>query len=286
MRVMRRRATSPLGGRGQVGGEGDALLQFRTFRYSATAIMQSALKRAFTTTLSRGTTRPATRSFSATACSCSTPPSDNNVPVTATPKAARRPDLAARDLRYLANLSPSDLAAFDPTLDLHPSNKFSPSLSPSQQHPVHVTHSRQDQQQLYQQPRPSPDLIDSLPGEDDSTSHLAQLTDLSTNEIRNLYRFPLIVKRVVSMKSKGKMPSMYSLVVVGNGRGLVGVGEGNDETANKAVSKAFNQAVRSMDYVERYEDRTVWGTMESNFGSCKIQMRSRPPGEPPSRRRT
>jgi len=81
------------------------------------------------------------------------------------------------------------------------------------------------------------------------------------------------------MKSKGKMPSMYSLVVVGNGKGLVGVGEGKDETANKAVQKAFNQAVRSMDYVERYEDRTVSGTMKSNFGTCKIEMRSRPPGE-------
>jgi small subunit ribosomal protein S5 len=131
----------------------------------------------------------------------------------------------------------------------------------------------------YSQPKPSPDLLDGLPGEDDSVSHLAQLTHLSPGEIRGLYRFPLIVKRVVTMKSKGKMPSMYSLVVVGNGKGLVGVGEGKDDTANKAVQKAFNQAVRSMDYVERYEDRTVSGTMKSNFGTCKIEMRSRPPGK-------
>lgn len=130
----------------------------------------------------------------------------------------------------------------------------------------------------YSQPTPAAELIDNLPGEDDSIAHLSSVTDLTPGEIRGLYRFPLVVKRVVTMKSKGKMPSMYSLVVVGNGKGLVGVGEGKDETANKAVSKAFNQAVRSMDYVERYDERTVWGTMENNFGSCKIQMRSRPPG--------
>lgn len=130
----------------------------------------------------------------------------------------------------------------------------------------------------FQQPRPSPDQLDGLPGEDDSVAHLAQLSDLTPGEIRSLYRFPLVVKRVVTMKSKGKMPSMYALVVVGNGRGLVGTGEGKDDTAQKAVQKAFSQAVRSMDFVERYEDRTVSGTMKSNFGSCKVEMRSRPPG--------
>lgn len=133
----------------------------------------------------------------------------------------------------------------------------------------------------YSQPTPAPEFIDNLPGEDDSVSHLSSITDLSPGEIRALHRYALIVKRVVTMKSKGKMPSMYSLVVVGNGQGLVGLGEGKDDTASKAVSKAFNQAVRSMDYVERYDERTVWGSMESNFGSCKIQMRSRPPGTAP-----
>lgn len=194
------------------------------------------------------------------------------------PPPTRRPELESRDLRYLNSVS--DLAAFDPVLDLHPDAHFSPALSPSQAHPTSITHINDSPQRPgWVQPRPSQDLMDDIPGEDDSVSHLASITDLSPAEIRGLYRFPLVVKRVVSMKSKGKMPSMYSLVVVGNGKGLVGVGEGKDETANKAVSKAFNQAVRSMDYVQRYEDRTVWGTMTSNFGSCKIQMRSRPPGE-------
>lgn len=189
----------------------------------------------------------------------------------------RRTDLDSKSLNYLRTIT--DLNAFDPILDLHPSKQFSPEKSKTQKYNTTIVHVGNDTASLeWQQPPPGQELIEGLPGEDDSTAHLASVTDLSPGEIRALFRFPLIVKRVVNMKSKGKMPSMYSLVVVGNGKGLVGVGEGKDDTANKAVSKAFNQAVRSMDYVERYEDRTVWGAMEGNFGSCKIQMRSRPPG--------
>ncbi|GAA6021112.1 hypothetical protein JCM10207_003368 [Rhodosporidiobolus poonsookiae] len=195
-----------------------------------------------------------------------------------------RPDLASHpSLAYLRSAlrDPDALSHFNPVLDVPPSKHFSvPKHSrPGQRADVHVTLFNDAPNNAgFQQPRPSDDLLDAQPGEDDSVGHLAQVTGLSAGEIRSLYRFPLVVKRVVTMKSKGKQPSMYALTVVGNGRGLVGVGEGKDETAQKAVQKAFNQAVRSVDYVERYEDRTVWGTMKSNFGTCKIEMRSRPPG--------
>ncbi|GAA5940138.1 mitochondrial 37S ribosomal protein uS5m MRPS5 [Sporobolomyces koalae] len=240
-----------------------------SWRRSATA-----LARSFTA----APTPFAARSIASTSSSSS--PASAPTTTTAAPTTVSRPELHAEHLRYLKSLSQADLAAFDPVLDVHPSKQFSPRLpSKNNPHQVHVTLMNDTPNNRgYQQPRPSPDLLDGLPGEDDAVSHLAQLTHLSTGEIRGLYRFPLVVKRVVTMKSKGKMPSMYSLVVVGNGRGLVGVGEGKDDTANKAVQKAFNQAVRSMDYVERYEDRTVSGTMKSNFGTCKIEMRSRPPG--------
>ena len=189
----------------------------------------------------------------------------------------RRTDLDSLKLRYLRTIT--DLNAFDPILDLHPSKQTTPPMSKTQRYPTTIVQIGNDRAAPEWEQSPPPlESLEGLPGEDDSTAHLAGITDLSPGEIRSLFRFPLIVKRVVNMKSKGKLPSMYSLVVVGNGKGLVGLGEGKDDTANKAVSKAFNQAVRSMDYVERYEDRTVWGAMEGNFGSCKIQMRSRPPG--------
>ncbi|KAL8292467.1 hypothetical protein RQP46_001079 [Phenoliferia psychrophenolica] len=226
---------------------------------------------------------PFAASFSCSCAARAAPPASPSAPSPAPARAAsaaptrRRTDLDSRKLRYLNSLS--DLAAFDPTLDLHPDRIFSTGFTTGNKHALTVARVNENPNQPdVSQPRPPTAMLAGLPGEDDSVEHLAQVTDLSPNEIRSLVRFPLIVKRVVNMKSKGKMPSMYALVVVGNQNGLVGVGEGKDETANRAVTKAFNQAVRSMDYVDRYEDRTVWGTMESNFGSCAIEMRSRPPG--------
>lgn len=190
-----------------------------------------------------------------------------------------RTDLRHRpDARYLDHLVGADLSAFDPVLDLHPAQHAV--LRGKQGADVHVTTiNRVPGEVGYRQKKPgSAAPSRRMRGEEASVEHLSQVTQLSQGEIRNLYRFALVIKRVVNMKAKGKIPSMYALVVTGNGHGLVGCGEGKDDAANKAVQKAFAQAVRSLDYVERYEERTVWGTMSSNFGTCKIEMRSRPPG--------
>ncbi|KDE05564.1 hypothetical protein MVLG_04059 [Microbotryum lychnidis-dioicae p1A1 Lamole] len=239
------------------------------------------------TSSTRIATAAASRPLSSSACSCqqteSTPSSSSSSEITSDsgPRQRRlRFDLGAPNLRMLQTMDHASLSSFDPMLDIHPDKKFFiPRAELGNLSDLSIVlHNDDSTNQGYQQPKPKPEHLTSTPGEDDSVAHLSAVTQLTPIEIRNLYRFPLITKRVVNMKSKGKMPAMYSLVVVGNGNGLVGVGEGKDDTANKAVGKAFNQAVRSMDYVERYEDRTIWGTMQSNFGSCQIHMRSRAPG--------
>lgn len=201
-----------------------------------------------------------------------------------------RTDLRHRpDARYLDSLVGADLSSFDPVLDLHPSQHTVLRAADSafrarQPNDVLVTTiNRVPGEVGYRQKKPgSVAPSKRMRGEEASIEHLSQVTQLSTGEIRNLYRFALVIKRVVNMKAKGKQPSIYALVVTGNGHGLVGCGEGKDDAAGKAVQKAFAQAVRSMDYVERYEERTVWGNMNSNFGTCKIELRSRPPGASPS----
>ncbi|BGP24216.1 37S ribosomal protein s5 [Rhodotorula toruloides] len=252
--------------------------------------------------LARSLQRPHARALSSTPPSLAPPPPPPPPPVSQDtdavhewvrtrprPHTPRNPrtDLRHRpDARYLDSLVGADLSSFDPVLDLPPSQhsvlRAADSTLRGKQHgDVFVTTiNRVPGEVGYRQKKPGSAAAVSrrLRSEDASFEHLAQVTQLSTGEIRNLYRFALVIKRVVNMKAKGKMPSMYALVVTGNGHGLVGYGEGKDDAANKAVQKAFAQAVRSMDYVERYEERTVWGTMNSNFGSCKIEMRSRPPG--------
>lgn len=97
--------------------------------------------------------------------------------------------------------------------------------------------------------------------------------------IRGLMSFPLLTRRTTQQTGKGKINSMYVCVVVGNGDGLVGVGEGKDmDSRPKAHAKAIADAVRNMDVVERFEGRTIWTEVQSKMGATRVIMRPRPVG--------
>jgi ribosomal protein S5 len=80
------------------------------------------------------------------------------------------------------------------------------------------------------------------------------------------------------MTRKGKVPSMSALVVVGNGNGAAGYGEGKSEDVESAIRKATNRAIKSMTYIDRYDGRTVHHDIEHKFKSTYIELRPRPPG--------
>ncbi|KAL0085766.1 ribosomal protein S5 domain 2-type protein [Phycomyces blakesleeanus] len=103
-------------------------------------------------------------------------------------------------------------------------------------------------------------------------------TPLSTIEQSRLIKKSLVIKRVVNMNGKGKQPSMYALVVVGNGEGLAGYGEGKDEEASRAVRKATNRAIKNLRYFDRYDNRTVFMDIVHKFHATTLELRSRPPG--------
>ena len=100
------------------------------------------------------------------------------------------------------------------------------------------------------------------------------------NKLRdsNLHIYPLITRRVTQQTGKGKRHRMYQLIVVGNGDGLVGYGEGKHEEMSVARDKAVTEAVRNMDSVSRFEQRTIWTNMELKLASTRILMRPRPVG--------
>ncbi|KAI5123259.1 hypothetical protein M0805_001348 [Coniferiporia weirii] len=93
-----------------------------------------------------------------------------------------------------------------------------------------------------------------------------------------LHKYPLVKRRVTQQTGKGKKHRMYQLVVVGNGDGLVGYGEGKHDEMSEAHNKAYIEAVRNMDAVERFEHRTIWTDMSIKLGSTRILMRPRPVG--------
>jgi len=68
------------------------------------------------------------------------------------------------------------------------------------------------------------------------------------------------------------------MVLVGDGNGLVGYGEGKHANSMVALSAARLAAVRNMDYVYRFEHRTIWSDMRTKLGSTEIILRPRPVG--------
>jgi len=112
---------------------------------------------------------------------------------------------------------------------------------------------------------------------EDEVSPLANLP-LDSYQINRLLRFPIMTRRITQQTGKGKIHRMYTMVVVGNGDGLIGYGEGKDEEVARASEKAFAQAVRNMDWVERFEKRTIWTEMDTKLGSTQLILRPRPVG--------
>lgn len=155
-------------------------------------------------------------------------------------------------------LYPVDFASLDPILDHFPSpSKTDSSFS-------HL-------------PQLPPDTTGDGQGEDE-TEVLAKATGLTTREIKSLIQRPLVTRRVVNQTRKGKQASMYTLAVVGNGNGMIGFGEGKHAEQATATRKAITQAVKNMEFVHRYQNRTIFGEFDYKFHAVQLKLRARPAG--------
>ena len=119
---------------------------------------------------------------------------------------------------------------------------------------------------------------EGFPEREDGEDEHAPVLPLSGRELEKLHRFPLITRRVTQQTGKGKIHRRGVLVVVGNGDGLVGYGEAKHDDSARATSRAFAMGVRNMDYVDRFESRTIWTEMSSKLGATRIILRPRPVG--------
>jgi small subunit ribosomal protein S5 len=165
----------------------------------------------------------------------------------------------------------------DQALDAHEEKVFPPTRDYPFQNRVIV---RNDGQPLFLSDPTESGEVDESSAESDSQGGISPLSNLplSSRELKNLYRFPLLTRRITQQTGKGKIHRQYCMMVVGNGDGLVGLGEGKDEDLPRATDKAFAQAVRNMDWVERFEKRTIWTEIETKLGATRIILRPRPVG--------
>lgn len=154
-------------------------------------------------------------------------------------------------------LYPADFSSIDPVLD-HPAHQIPESEGSA-----------------------LPDLPPDTTGvgqAEDETEMLAKATGLQPREIKALIQRPLVIRRVVNQTRKGKQASMYALAVVGNGQGMIGFGEGKHTEQATATRKAVTQAVKNMEFVNRYQARTIFGEVNHKFHAVQLRLRSRPAG--------
>jgi len=86
------------------------------------------------------------------------------------------------------------------------------------------------------------------------------------------------INRVAKVVKGGRRFSFAALVVVGDGRGRVGFGNGKAREVPEAIRKAGEQAKRNMIRVPLRDGRTLHHDVTGRFGAGRVVVRSAPPG--------
>ena len=181
---------------------------------------------------------------------------------------------------YFSNSYPN-LLTHDPLMDTHESTTY----EPTKKNPYRGKVTVRNETSIFKAARQTEaaelgeqDTEEQEPSTDDEGYSVLNHLPLSRSEMAGLHYYPLFTRRITQQTGKGKIHRQYSLVVVGNGNGLVGYGEGKDEELPRATDKAYAEAVRNMDYVERFENRTVWTETQTKLGATRVILRPRPLG--------
>lgn len=112
----------------------------------------------------------------------------------------------------------------------------------------------------------------------DALKRLMQSTGYSLDKIKSLKVKTLVSHAVVNQTRLGKVRRQYCLSVAGNGDGLLGIGEAKSEEASDAMTQSKYRAIRNMQPVLRYENRTIYGDVKGKVGAVELKLMNRPPG--------
>ena len=104
-------------------------------------------------------------------------------------------------------------------------------------------------------------------------------TGYSKESIQKFRTKLLVSHRVVNQTRMGKKMRQYYLVIAGNGRGLLGIGEGKSSEPVDAMKMARWAAIRNMIPIPRYEERTIYGFVKGKVCGTEVELFSRTPGK-------
>lgn len=113
---------------------------------------------------------------------------------------------------------------------------------------------------------------------DPAIQRLMKQSGFTAQQIRRFRVKNLVMHRVVNQTRIGKVQSQYFLTVAGNGKGLLGIGEGKSVEMEDARRQASMAAIRNMRPIPRYEERTIFGDVTGKVGATELVLMTRPPG--------
>jgi len=94
----------------------------------------------------------------------------------------------------------------------------------------------------------------------------------------NLIEKVVYVNRVSKVVKGGRRFGTAALVVVGNGKGKAGFGNGKAKEFPESIKKATEKAKRNMKYFPLKKNRTFYYDVQGTHGSGKVLLRAAPPG--------
>ena len=107
---------------------------------------------------------------------------------------------------------------------------------------------------------------------------LKRRTGMKVRDIIGLRSRRLVMRHVTNQTRLGKISKAAVIYVAGNGNGWLGLGEAKSTEPQIANMKARQLAIRNMQPIRRYEDRTIYGSVTSKVSGTVVAMISRPPG--------
>lgn len=111
-------------------------------------------------------------------------------------------------------------------------------------------------------------------------SEAAMKNNVSLSYIKkNLSEKTLSMRKFVNKKGSTKKATFWRLIAVGDGNGMVGIGVGRSkDSADIASVQGFVQAVKNLQYIPRYENRTISNQIVAKKGACHMNLIPAPPG--------
>jgi small subunit ribosomal protein S5 len=86
------------------------------------------------------------------------------------------------------------------------------------------------------------------------------------------------INRVAKVVKGGKRFAMAAIVVIGDGKGRVGMGTGKAREVPDAIKKATEAAKRKLRRIPLREGRTIHHDVKGRYGAGKVVLRTAPAG--------